>query len=195
MAPAPASPTVAKLADWAVRSGDAGGLAFVIVDKPAAEVFIFDPSGQPLGSAPALLGSAPGDDTAPGVGDLQPTDIPLKDRTTPAGRFVAHIGAARGFPAVLWVDFATATSLHAVVTNHPKERRLQRLDSPDPSDRRATHGCINVPLAFWSLVRATFADRNGVVYILPDTRPVEAVFPGLAADSPPPIAPTPGPGA
>lgn len=179
--PAPPSPTVTQLADWAVGSDDTGGLPFLIVDKLAAEVFVFDASGVLLGSAPALLGSALGDDTAPGVGDRELSQIPLEDRTTPAGRFIADIGPAAGFRSVLWVDLPSATSLHAVITNYPQERRLERLKSPNPDDRRITHGCINVPAVFYrDVVRRTFAGTSGVVYILPDTRSVEEVFPALA---------------
>jgi hypothetical protein len=179
-APAPASQTVTQLADWAISSGDTGGLPFLIVDKLAAEAFVYDPSGQLLSSAPALLGSALGDDTAPGVGDKELSKIPLEERTTPAGRFIANIGPAVGFRSVLWVDFPTATSLHAVITNYPAERRLERLKSPNPDDRRITHGCINVPPGFYGIVRKTFVDTKGVVYILPDTKSVEEVFPTFA---------------
>jgi hypothetical protein len=183
------SPTVRQLADWAVSSGDAGGLPVMIIDKLAAAVFIFDPSGQLQGSAPALLGSALGDDSAPGVGDRELSQIPLEDRTTPAGRFIAHLGPAAGFRSVLWVDYATATSLHAVITNYPQERRLERLKSPNPDDRRITHGCINVPAAFYKdVVRPTFADTMGVVYILPDVKKVAEVFPGFADGWPMPRA-------
>jgi hypothetical protein len=164
-------------------------MPLLIIDKPAAEAFVFDASGQLLGSAPALLGSALGDDSAPGVGDRELSEIPMDDRTTPAGRFVAHIGPAEGFRSVLWVDFATATSLHAVITNYPQERRLERLKSPNPDDRRITHGCINVPAAFYrDVVLRNFADTTGVVYILPDTKSVDQVFPSFADERPQPRA-------
>jgi hypothetical protein len=179
------TPAVAQLANWVVSSGDTGERPFVIIDKPAAAAFLFDPSGALLGAAPALLGSALGDDTAPGVGNKELSAIPLEERTTPAGRFVAHIGPAAGFRSVLWVDVPTATSLHAVITNYPQERRLERLQSPNPDDRRITHGCINVPVTFYGLVHGTFAGRDGIVYILPDTKSVAEVFPTFADASPP----------
>jgi hypothetical protein len=153
----------------------------MIIDKLHAGVSVFDSSGRLLGSAPVLLGSARGDGVAPGVGDRELSQIPLADRTTPAGRFIARIGPAKGFRSVLWVDFATATSLHPVITYYRKERRLERLKSPRPDDRRITHGCINVPAAFYKdVVRTTFAERTGVVYILPDTKSVAEVFPEFA---------------
>lgn len=179
------SSDVLRLGEWATSSGDNHGHPFVIVDKPDAEVFVFDANGLLLGSAPALLGSALGDDAAAGVGDEKLSQIPLDERTTEAGRFVAHMGPAKGMPSVLWVDFDTALSLHPVVTSNPEEHRLQRLSSPSPDDRRITHGCINVPARFYrEVVHKTFADTDGVVYILPDTKSPDAVFPqaGLQAN-------------
>jgi hypothetical protein len=179
------SPVVEQLVRWSVDSGDSGGMPVMIIDKHAAEVFVFLPSGQLLGAAPALLGSAVGDDTAPGVGDRELSQIPMDQRTTPAGRFVAHIGPAEGFRSVLWVDFDSATSLHPVITSNRAEHRLERLRSPNPDDRRITHGCINVPAAFYKdVVRKAFEQTKGVVYILPDTKPVEAVFPTFADAGP-----------
>ncbi len=180
------SATVARMGAWAVSSGDNHGLPYVIVDKPAAEVFVFDGGGGLIGAAPALLGVALGDDTAPGIGDEALSKIPLDERTTAAGRFVARLGPAEGMKNVLWVDFDSALSLHPVITSDPQEQRLQRLRSPSPEDRRITHGCINVPAAFYkNVVHKTFAGSAGVVYILPDTKPLDEVFPdsGLRADA------------
>ncbi len=185
------SATVARMGAWAVSSGDNHGLPYIIVDKPAAEVFVFDSAGALLGAAPALLGVALGDDTAPGIGDIALSKIPLDERTTAAGRFVARLGPAEGMKNVLWVDFDSALSLHPVITSDPQEQRLQRLRSPSPEDRRITHGCINVPAAFYqNVVHKTFAGTAGVVYILPDSRPLEEVFPdfGIRAEASAPRA-------
>jgi hypothetical protein len=87
---------------------------------------------------------------------------------------------------VLWVDYADEIALHPVVTSHPKERRLQRLRSSAPEDHRITYGCINVPAAFYrDVVTKAFAGGDGVVYILPDTRPLEEVFPNFTAGASP----------
>ena len=172
------SPVVAELGDWAVASGDNQGRPFIVIDKPAAEVFVFDAGGALLGSAPALLGSALGDDSAPGIGDLELADIPMDQRTTAAGRFIAHLGPAKGMSSVLWVDFTTALSMHPVITSNADEHRLERLKSPSPDDRRITHGCINVPARFYrDTVRKTFTSTEAVVYILPDVKPLGEVFP------------------
>lgn len=176
------SGTAAELEDWVVASGDNGGRPFLIVDKLAAEIFAFDAEGRLQGAAPVLVGLARGDDSAPGVGERALSAIRPDERTTPAGRFEAHFGAARGGHNVLWVDYADEIALHPVVTAHPRERRLQRLRSPAPAEHRITYGCINVPSAFYrDVVLKTFGDAGGIVYVLPDTRPVEEIFPGLAA--------------
>jgi hypothetical protein len=173
-----ASGTVARMAAWAVASGDNGGLPFVIVDKPAARIFVFRADGQLLSKAAALIGSARGDNSTPGDGNREMSAIPLDERTTPAGRFVASFGRARDREKVLWVDYATAIALHPVVTAHPEERRLQRLRSRTPRDNHITHGCINVSADFYrKVVRPTFTGTSGIVYILPEKTPVEEVFP------------------
>lgn len=46
-------------------------------------------------------------------------------------------------------------------------------------DNRITFGCINVPKAFYAKVRPLFAKKGGYVYILPDTRMLEDVFPPI----------------
>ena len=176
------SGTAAQLDGWVVTSGDNGGRPFLIVDKLAAEVFVFDAHGRLEGAAPVLVGLARGDDSAPGVGGLPLAAIRPDERTTPAGRFVAHFGEGHGHHLILWVDDADEIALHPVVTAHPRERRLQRLRSPAPAEHRITYGCINVPAAFFrEVVLKVFAGGGGVVYVLPDTRPVEEVFPDFAA--------------
>lgn len=180
---------VTQLAQWVLATGDNNGMPFVIVDKIAAKVFVFRPDGQLQGGAPALLGSARGDNSTPGVGDREMSAIPLDERTTPAGRFVASYGSPKDKPRILWVDYATAIALHPVVTANPKERRLQRLQSRTPRDNHITHGCINVSAAFYAkVVRPAFTGTSGIVYILPEKEPMEAAFPAFRAAAS--VAPT-----
>jgi hypothetical protein len=176
-----------ELGKWILATADAQGLPFIVVDKIAAEVFLFNGGGQLVAITPALLGITPGDDSAPGIGERELSQIPIEDRTTPAGRFIARFGPAAGKQRVLWVDFATAVSLHPVVRGTRKERRLQRLKSPSAEDNRITFGCINVdPLFYSGVLHSLFEDKGGVVYILPEKRHLSEVFPayqrqGLAA--------------
>jgi hypothetical protein len=176
----PVSQTVIDLAGWVIASGDNRELPFAVVDKEAAQVLVFSASGKLKGLAPALIGSAVGDDSAPGVGDRELKDIPAEDRTTPAGRYLAGFGPAAGGESVLWVDYATAVSIHPLSNTNPKkEKRKQRLASPTAEDNRITHGCINVSPAFYgTVVRPTFK-KGGVFYVLPDSTSLKMAFPGF----------------
>jgi len=166
--------------DWIAATRDNGTLPYIIIDKKAAAVLVFDASGKLQGVTPALVGVAPGDDSTPGVGSKELSKIGPAERTTPAGRFVSRLGTAAGGENVLWVDWSTSVALHAVVTGNRRERRLERLLSPSPVDNRITFGCINVPANFYrEKVGPLFRRAGGVVYVLPDTKPLETVFPGV----------------
>jgi hypothetical protein len=178
----PTSEVAIQMANWVVATSDNEGLPFMVIDKVAAEVLVFDAQGQILGMTPALLGIAIGDDSSPGVGDRELSDISPEDRTTPAGRFVAKFGIGSGDREVLWVDYTTSVSLHSVVTGNRKERRLQRLKSPSPQDNRITYGCINVSAGFYAkVVQPLFKEAAGVVYILPEAKSLAEVFPAFEA--------------
>ena len=133
--------------------------------------------GRLRGAAPALFGSAVGDHTAPGIAGLALREIPGRDRTTPAGRFVGGYGPSLDAGRVLWVDYDSAVSIHPTATGVPAEQRAERLESPTPDDNRITHGCINVSPGFYEqVIRPTF-ERGGVFYILPDAAPLAETFP------------------
>lgn len=165
------------VAGWVVAEKDSHGLPFLIVDKRQAMVIAFDASGRLLGSAPALLGLARGDDSVPGIGERKIADIKPFERTTPAGRFAAEMGTNSHGEDILWVDYDDAVSMHRVRPVKASERRLERLASPTPNDNRISYGCINIPPAFYDgVVKPLFTPRNGIVYVLPDTKPLAAVF-------------------
>jgi len=170
-----------RVADWVATSGDNRKLPYIIVDKANASLRMFDGKGKPLGVVPVLIGVAVGDDATPGVGSKNLAEIGPAEKTTPAGRFLAKFGIAVGKERVLWVDYATSVALHPIPkTVSAKERRRQRMLSPTPDDNRITFGCINVPSAFYSkTVRPLFQRKGGYVYVLPDSKPLEEVFPRL----------------
>ena len=175
----PASDDARRVADWAVRSDDNHGMPFIIIDKRAAKLFVFDSSGRLQGATLVLLGKAVGDDSAPDVGHEKLSAIPLEDQTTPAGRFMAAPARERNVP-FFWVDYEHAVSLHRVVTP-PGENRLARLATTSTDDKRISHGCINVAVKFFDdVVLKTFSDKGGIVYILPEVKSVEEVFPAIA---------------
>lgn len=172
-----ASRNARQLADWVVDSGDHAGKPFVIVDKPNARIFVFDAGGRIRGASPALLGAARGDQSVPGIGERELSDVRPEDRTTPAGRFVAALGRNFRGEDVVWVDYDAAVSMHRVITTNPKERRLHRLATPTPKDNRISYGCINVPAAFFdNVVSPAFTGTEGIVYVLPEVLSAREVF-------------------
>ena len=174
---APRSNEARQVINWVAATGDNHGMPFVIVDKKAAEVFVFDGQGKLLDATPALLGLARGDDSAPGIGDRPLSHILPGERTTPAGRFVASLGYGLGKQDILWVDYKTALALHRVLGANSREHRLERLAAASPLDRRITFGCINVPTRFYDrVVQPAFTGTSGVVYILPEIKSIAEVF-------------------
>jgi len=171
-----------QVAEWVLASADHGGQPFVIVDKLRSRVFVFDAAGRLEGAAPALIGSARGDESVPGIGERKLSSILPAERTTPAGRFVASLERSLQGDDILWVDYDAAIALHRVIATVPAERRLQRLDSRTVDDRRITYGCINVPVKFFEQVVAPlFRASAGIVYVLPENRPAREYFGSHAA--------------
>lgn len=169
------------VADWVNATQDNQRLPFVILDKRDAKIFVFDSSGRLLDASPVLLGAAPGDDSVAGIGQRPIEQVRPEERTTPAGRFISSPGHNASGEDVVWVDHDAAVSMHRVRPIDPKERRLERLASNDPAQRRISYGCINVPVAFFErVVQPALGRQRGVVYVLPETRSVQAMF-GLNA--------------
>jgi hypothetical protein len=166
------------IADWIVMAHDNTRSAFFIVDKARARLYVFDVTGRLQGASPILLGLARGDDSVPGIGEKALADIPPLERTTPAGRFVAERGYNLQGDDIVWVDYSAAISLHRVRTLSPTEHRLERLRTATVADNRITYGCINVPVAFYDrFVEKAWSSGGVVVYVLPERRPLEQVFP------------------
>lgn len=172
-----ASEEVRSVAGWIAASGDARNRPFAIVDKRLARLFVFDGAGAYRGTTAVLLGLAIGDDSVPGVGNRPLSAIRPADRTTPAGRFDATPGINAAGHAIVWIDYAAGISMHAVVPGAPTDHRLQRLATPSPDDNRISYGCINIPTTFFTDVVAPDFAKGGVVYILPEVRPLTEVFP------------------
>jgi len=170
-------PDMAALVRWVVATDDHGRRPFAVVDKREARIHVFDGSGRLIESAWILLGQAIGDDSVPGIGSKAIADIPPEERTTPAGRFVTMPGRNANDRPVVWVDYDGGVSMHVVITGTPGEHRLERLASPDPARHRISWGCINLPADFFKrVVQPAFAEPGGIVYVLPETRPLGDVF-------------------
>lgn len=171
----PASADARRLANWIAVSHDNGPRAFAILDKRKARVFLFGPDARLRAATPALLGAAHGDDTVPGIGDKPLKEVKEDEKTTPAGRFVAEVGESSSRREdVVWVDYDAAVSMHRIIK---VPARLKAMATPEVADNRMSFGCINLPDAFYEKQLRPAIDRHGlVVYILPETRPIERTF-------------------
>lgn len=178
-----ASADAHRFVQWVLYSGDAQGRPFAVVDKRAARLYVFDARGKLLGQTPALLGSTVGDHTVPGVGArTQSGQLRADERTTPAGRFEAAPGRNLTGEHVVWVDYDSAFAIHRVRPGAAYKTRLQRLASPVADGKRLSWGCVVVPVAFYrQVVQPVLGAQHSVVYVLPETKSLQAFLDDLAA--------------
>jgi hypothetical protein len=166
------------VADWVVGSSDNKRLPFAILDKRGARVYVFDAQARLIGSSLVLLGSAVGDDSVVGIGNRPLSQVHPTERTTAAGRFVSEPGHDETGDKVVWVDYDAALAMHRVKIVDPKERRFERLATDSIDDKRISNGCINVPIAFFdSVVEPALGQSRAIVYVLPEVKPLQLVFP------------------
>ena len=169
------------IADWVATSRDNRQLAFAILDKRAAQLYVFDADARLVGASRVLLGAAPGDDTVAGIGQRPMDQVRAEEKTTPAGRFISHPGRNASGEEVIWVDYGAAVSMHRVRIVDPKERRLERLATGAAEDRRISYGCINIPVEFFDAVMKPMLGASpAVVYVLPERKALAEVFPAYA---------------
>ena len=173
-APSAAAHQVAK---WIATTDDNRALPFAIVDKTGARLFVFAADGRLVGATPALLGQALGDFSVPGIGERPLSQVRPHERITPAGRFVSEPGRHVSGEAVVWVDYDAGVSIHRLRPDRAEARRRRGLASATPADNRLSMGCVVVPEAFFlSVVQPVLGQRAGVVYVLPDTVPLQTLF-------------------
>jgi hypothetical protein len=171
------SPMARLVANWVAATHDNKKHAFVLVDKRDARVYVFHPDGVLKESAPALLGSAHGDDSSPGIGEKPLSAVRPEEKTTPAGRFVAEPGRNANNEDIVWVDYDAAVSMHRVRPLVARERRLERLATLTTDDNRISFGCINLPVTFYEGVLSPTVQKYGaIVYVLPDVKSPRQVF-------------------
>lgn len=171
------SPDAQAMLRWLKASRDNAGSPFIVIDKRAARLWLFDAQAQVAGDTPILLGFAHGDKSAPGIGERPLDKVQPHEKTTPAGRFIAEPGRNAAGEDIFWIDYDAAVSMHRVRATDPRERRMERLASPTAADNRISFGCINVPAAFYDgKIRPQFKGRRGVVYVIPETMPMTALF-------------------
>jgi hypothetical protein len=163
--------------NWIRATQNHASAPFMVIDKRYARLWVFDAQARLQATSPVLLGLALGDDSVPGIGTRPMALIRPHERTTPAGRFVVEPGRNAAGEDIFWIDYNAAISIHRVRAKNHHEQRIQRLASQDEADNRISYGCINVPKAFYNLrLKPTFSRQLGIVYVLPETRPVQTLF-------------------
>ena len=167
-----------EVAAWVQASDDAGGKPYLIVDKKAARLFVFEADGRLLAATPVILGAAVGDGSTPGVGErAQKGTLTPEDKTTPAGRYVTEPGRNIDGEHVIWLDYGEALALHRLRPGRSYKTRAARLASSQPQERRLSLGCVVVPVDFYlDVVQPLLGSRSGVVYVLPETQSARQLF-------------------
>jgi len=180
-APVEVSKDAREMVQWIMASHDNADMPFAVLDKKAARFFVFEASGRMVGAAPALIGAAPGDHTAPGVGSRPLSQMKPEERTTPAGRFISEPGRNLSGEDIVWVDYEAAFAIHRVRPGPSWQRRQALLPSPNAASRRVSLGCIVVAPEFYlGVVQPILGRQRGVVYVLPETRPARTLFAALS---------------
>lgn len=161
---------VRRFASTVIASDDHEGRPFAIVDKNHARIHVYDAAGHWRGTSPVLLGQTPGDGSAPDVGDnTQNGYVPLAERTTPAGRFLAEPGRNLNGEHVVWVDYDAAFAIHRLRPGRSHALRVTRLASRSAQDKRLSLGCVVVPVKFYlNVVARLLGQSTSVVYVLPE---------------------------
>ena len=187
-----ATPDVQLVANWSAHTRDHKKRGFVIIDKKDAHLYVFDKDAKLLGQTPILLGSAKGDDSAPGVGNKPLSQVKPHEKTTPAGRFVAEMGKNTHGEDIIWIDYEAAVSMHRLRKVAEKERRYERMASPTKADNRISFGCVNIPVQFYEGILDPMVKKIGaVVYVLPETKTIQHVLGAYDVTQPQQVAQAP----
>ena len=169
---------------WIHEKGDDHGRPFVIVDKKAARIYVFGAGGKLVGESSTILGQSHGDVPVPGAGQKDPSRLLPYERKTPAGRFESLPGKNLHGEPVVWVDYDTGIAIHRVRPGISQMQRDASLATEDPNNKRLSLGCVVVPENFfWSVVLPTMGHVRGMVYVLPEDGPVQAMFSDPKADT------------
>lgn len=160
-----------------IASNDHRRRPFAVVDKKGARLVLYAGDGRVLGAAPVLLGLQPGDHAVRGVGRKPISAIRPEERTTPAGRFDTEPGRNLAGERVVWMDYEEGLALHRLRPAPARERRAERLASSTPVDNRISLGCVILDASFYvSVVEPVLGRQRGVIYVLPESEPLAAVF-------------------
>lgn len=173
----PLSADAGYAAQWILRNADNLGRPFAIVDKKAARMYLFAPSGRLIGTSAVLIGLAPGDESTVDMTRRTVASLAPSERNTPAGRFATEPGHNDKGEDIVWFNYEASLAIHRLRPGPSAERRQERLESPEANARRISYGCVVVPVAFYeSIVAPSLGRRQGIVYVLPEARPVALMF-------------------
>lgn len=152
---------------WVTQNKDHNGKAFVVADKAQGKIHIVDTDGKILNTQNAIFGKNKGDNAAFG--------------NTPSGRFLLHKTDTKNLTetdrrvfgdSVLDLtdketgrkvtnDQGQVVAMHRVVNT---AERKAALNSATPNDNYLSHGCINIPTAFYN--SAVDKLDGAMVYVL-----------------------------
>lgn len=153
--------------NWVVKQKDHNGKAFVVADKAQGKILIVDTDGKILNTQNAIFGKNKGDSSAFG--------------NTPSGRFLLHKTDTKNLSdldkrvfgdSVLDLtdketgrkvtnDQGQVVAMHRVVNT---AERKAALNSATPNDNYLSHGCINIPTAYYN--SAVDKLDGAMVYVL-----------------------------
>ena len=175
---------IKKTAQWVAATFDNQRLPFVIVDKKNAQMVVFDAKGQFKGSTKVLLGLTAGDHGIADLAGREVSSLSPAERTTPAGRFAAEPGRNLQGEDIIWLDYAAQLAIHRLRPDNQQERRAQRLATASVADNRISYGCVIVPVAFYeSVIGPVLGSSRSVVYVLPETRPLQGLLNALQSSA------------
>lgn len=159
--------------NWVKQHRDHNGKNFVIADKDAGKIHIVSPEGKVLSTQNALFGKGRGNDKSP--------------MNTPSGRMQLQKEtklnstekSIYGDSVLDLVDPTTKAKVRqtngGIVAMHRvlnKAERKSALNTAQASDNYLSHGCINIPTAFYNT--AVDSLDGAMVYVLDHKKPKQS---------------------
>ena len=146
---------------------------YIVIDKPSAEMYVFNSSNELITSLPVLLGKDKGEE--PNRAD---TSSPIASHaTTPAGKYqlgkigITDIGRPDSITYQGRIISLLGSDNLALHRTYPGEyvERTKALNTSTVEDNRKSWGCINIsPENFDKYIKPYFNKGNQNLFITPD---------------------------